>query len=201
MTKNSLWEDWNAGGGPKYPHEKVVQFCFRNFPKETRANVHALDLGCGGGVHTLFLATEGFQVTACDISENGVRNTLAGLHSRGLDAPVTVCPMEEIVYPPQSFDLVLCIAVLGAAGPAAAKAGLDRLPALCRPGAKGFFLFEANDDFHANGDDPLALHGYTRAEVEDLFLPRFPQVWIDEHTSTYKNGALFQKDWLVTVFF
>ncbi len=201
MTNQSLWEDWNSGGGPKYPHEKVIQFCFRNYPVEARGRVRALDLGCGSGVHTLFLASEGFQVTACDISEIGARNTLAGLHARGLDGDVTACAMENISHPPQSFDLVLCIAVLGAAGLDSAKAALDRLPPMCRPNAKGLFLFEADDDFHAAGDDPLRLHGYTRKEVEDLFLPRFPKVWIDEHTTTYKNGALFQKDWLITVFF
>ncbi len=195
-----IWEDWNATGGPKYPHEKVVQFCFRNFPPEKRAATHALDLGCGGGVHTVFLAREGFRVTACDISATGVQTTLDRLHAAGLDAPVTACPMQEIAYPPALFDLVLCIAVAGAAGYEATRACLDRLPAMCKPGAKVFFLFEANDDFHSEGTDPLQLHGFPREEVESLFLPRFPKVWIDEHTSTYQNGKLFQKDWLVTAF-
>jgi SAM-dependent methyltransferase len=196
----STWESWNSGGGPKYPHEKVVQFCFRNYPAAVRAQTHALDLGCGGGVHTLFLATEGFRVSACDISENGVRNTQAALQARGLEGEVSVCAMQDIDYPPQTFDLVLCIATLGAAGLVAARGALDRLTAICKPGAKAFFLFEANDDFHGV-ENELDVYGCSRAEVEELFLTRFSQVWIDEHTSTYKNGLLFQKDWLVTVFF
>jgi SAM-dependent methyltransferase len=196
----AIWEDWNSGGGPKYPHEKVVQFCFRNYPAEVRSRTHVLDLGCGGGVHTLFLAAEGFQVTACDISENGVRCTREGLRKRGLTADVSVCAMQNIAYPPQSFDLVLCIATLGAAGPEAARGALDRLAAVCKPGAKAFFLFEADDDFHGIDNDQK-VYGYSRAEVEGLFLTRFSNVWIDEHTSTYQNGRLFQKDWLVTIFF
>jgi cyclopropane fatty-acyl-phospholipid synthase-like methyltransferase len=196
----ATWEGWNSGGGPKYPHEKVVQFCFRNYPAAVRAQTHALDLGCGGGVHTLFLAAEGFQVTACDISENGVQCTRAALEARGLKADVSVCAMQDISYPPQSFDLVLCIATLGAAGMEAARGALDRLGAICKPGAKAFFLFEADDDFHGL-ENELNVHGFSRAEVEGLFLPRFSKVWIDEHTSTYQNGRLFQKDWLVTVFF
>jgi SAM-dependent methyltransferase len=196
----AIWDAWNSGGGPRYPHEKVVQFCFRNFPAAVRPQTHALDLACGGGVHTLFLASEGFRVSACDISENGVRNTAAVLQARGLTADLAVCPMEEISYPPATFDLVLCIASLGAAGPVAARGALDRLAAICRPGAKAFFLFEADDDFHGGAND-LEIHGFSRAEVEDLFLTRFATVWIDEHTSTYQNGRLFQKDWLVTVFF
>lgn len=199
-TRLAIWEDWNSGGGPRYPHEKVVQFCFRNYPAAVRPQTRALDLGCGGGVHTLFLATEGFAVTACDISENGVRCTREALRARGLPGEVTVCPMQDISYPPHSFDLILCVAVLGAAGPEAAAGALDRLTAICRPGARAFFLFEADDDFHA-GPNEQEIHGFSRAEVEDLFLPRFPKVWIDEHTSTYENGRLFQKDWLVTVFF
>src|SRR2546426_7636787 len=56
-----IWNTWNASGGPKYPHEKVIQYCFRNFPPEQRSSVRALDVGCGGGVHTAFLAAEGFN--------------------------------------------------------------------------------------------------------------------------------------------
>lgn len=27
-----IWNEWNSSSGPKYPHEKVIQFCFRNYP-------------------------------------------------------------------------------------------------------------------------------------------------------------------------
>ncbi len=189
----STWESWNSGGGPKYPHEKVVQFCFRNYPADVRAQTHALDLGCGGGVR---LAVSGhgsdFEFRPVTFRKNGVRNTQAALRARGLEGEVSVCAMQDIDYPPQTFDLVLCIATLGAAGVEAARGALDRLAAICKPGAKAFFLFEANDDFHG-GENELDVYGFSRAEVEELFLTRFSEVWIDEHTSTYKNGLLFQK--------
>ena len=62
-----IWEKWNLSGGPKYPHEKVIQFCFRRYPRREDRELKALDLGCGGGVHSLFLAAEGFSVTGVDV--------------------------------------------------------------------------------------------------------------------------------------
>jgi len=72
---SSSWDKWNKIPGSKYPHEKVVQFCFRNFPLEKRSKTKVLDLGCGRGVHTEFLALEGFQVSACDFSVTAVACT------------------------------------------------------------------------------------------------------------------------------
>ncbi len=53
-----IWNEWNNSGGPKYPHEKVIQFVFRNYPLPISENegrrIDVLDLGCGNGVHTHF---------------------------------------------------------------------------------------------------------------------------------------------------
>ena len=194
------WERWNAEGGPKYPQEKVVQFCFHNYPREVRHHVHALDLGCGSGVHTVFLAREGFHVSACDLAEIAVQNTRRNLEGAGLDAEVSRCSIDALAYPPLSFDLVLCIGVLEAAGPATTREALARLRPMLRSGARGLFLFAADDDFRICPGDPLRLHGYTRREVEELFLSLFPKVWIDEYVTTYEAGRIRQRDWLVTIF-
>ncbi|NEO67393.1 MAG: class I SAM-dependent methyltransferase, partial [Moorea sp. SIO4G2] len=85
-----IWNIWNESGGPKYPQEKVIQFCFRRFYPEIRSETKVLDLGCGSGVHCIFLAREGFQVTGTDISEIGVANTKEKLITLGLKADIYV---------------------------------------------------------------------------------------------------------------
>ncbi|MFA6242526.1 MAG: class I SAM-dependent methyltransferase [Candidatus Hydrogenedentales bacterium] len=194
-----LWEAWNAEGGPKYPHEKVVQFCFRHFPPRSRAAVHALDLGCGGGVHTCFLAREGFRVTAVDASVTGVAHTIRRLKDEKIHATVGIRHIEAIEFPANSFGLVVCAGVLDAAGPDASREAVRRVSACMAPGARGIFLFASDRDFRVTGKNPYRLHGYTRREVESVFAAPLATVWIDTFITTYENGRVEQNDWIVTV--
>lgn len=105
MIENvSLWDGWNASDGPKYPHEKVFQFIFRRFPtKVARERATALDLCCGGGVHNLFLVSEGFNTFVADISPICVINTLAPFQSSGLQGIVAEGMAQSINYSDASF--------------------------------------------------------------------------------------------------
>lgn len=190
-------DTWNASGGPNYPHEKVVQFCLRRFPPEARANVRALDLGCGSGVHTAFLAREGFQARGVDVSTVGVENAQRRLRAESLTASVTVCGMEELELVPDSIDLVLCIGVLECAGLEVATEGLARVAACLAPGGCGLFLFASERDFRAG--HPAIRHVYTETEVKRLFEERGWNVWYDRFITTYENGRIEQNDWLITI--
>lgn len=194
-----FWHDWNRQGGPKYPHEKVIQFCFRTYPPARRPSVRTLDLGCGGGVHTVFLVAEGFAVTATDLSQEGVAQTLKKLRSQGLSADVRVQSADVLDFPDASFDLVICVGVYEASGPAVAKSSVQRLRHVLAAGARGLFLFASDRDYRLQGENSPSLHGYSRDEVEDVFAGEFARVWIDRYVTTYQGGQLEQNDWLVTL--
>jgi cyclopropane fatty-acyl-phospholipid synthase-like methyltransferase len=176
----------------------VIQFCYRRFPPDRRQGVRALDLGCGSGVHTVFLASEGFDVAGVDRSPVGIENTRRRLDARGLRASLAVCGAESLDLPAASVDLVICVGVYDSAGPAVARASLERLTSIMKPGASGFFLFASDLDFQVQGDNLYKLYGFTRREVEGLF-EGFDQVWIDRYITTYQGGAMEQNDWLVTL--
>lgn len=195
------WDAWNTQGGPKYPHEKVIQFCFRNFPPTLRAGVRVLDLGCGSGVHTAFLAAEGFTVTGVDPSKAGIANTRQRLAALGLDATLQIQRAEALDFPADSFDLVICVGVFDAAGPENARAAVGKLSEILAPGAQGMFLFASDRDFRVGVEHPfgLIIHGYPQDEVERMFAGSFKQVWIDRYITTYERGRYEQNDWLVTI--
>ncbi len=194
-----LWNRWNERGGPKYPHEKVIQFCFRTYSPEQRPRTRALDLGCGAGVHTAFLAREGFNTTGIDISPVGVAVTRDRLGAEALHAEVYVAAANTLDFPEGSFDLVICIGVYDCVGPLVARSSLERVAAVLRPGGRGLFIFASDQDFRLESENPYNLHGFNRAEVDHCFNVGFAQVWVDRYITTYQGGRIEQNDWLVTV--
>ena len=195
-----LWDRWNESGGPKYPHEKVVQFCFRNFAAADRPQTRMLDLGCGGGVHTTFLAREGFLATATDVSPVAIETTRRKLASEGLGADLLVQSAGAVDLPASSLDGVICVGVLEAAGPQVAAAAMARLFDILRPGGRGLFLFASDRDFRIQDQhNPWQLHGYSQQEVQASFDRGFAQLDIDRYITTYESGRYEQNDWLVTI--
>jgi SAM-dependent methyltransferase len=66
----------------------------------------ALDVGCGRGRHSLFLAGLGFDVTATDISPEGIEQLNKAAKQKGLDKKIrtVVCDMLEMPFEKESFD-------------------------------------------------------------------------------------------------
>ncbi len=65
-----------------------------------------LDLGCGIGRHALFLAGLGFDVTAADISREGIAQLEKEAKRKKLDGKIktVVCDMLEMPFADNSFD-------------------------------------------------------------------------------------------------
>ena len=56
----------------RYPFAEVVSFVFRNRPSSQAEDLFALDVGCGSGVHSAFLADQGYKVLGIDSSEAAI---------------------------------------------------------------------------------------------------------------------------------
>jgi SAM-dependent methyltransferase len=194
-----VWETWNKGGGPRYPHEKVIQFCFRKYPPETRAGTPALDLGCGSGVHTVFLAREGWPTTGVDFAPAGLENARQLLAAVHLSAELRLAAIDALDFPDNAFGLIVCVGVLDSAGPDTSRRALAALPRVVRPGGRGFFLFASTEDFRIAGENPCGAYGFTRAEVADMFDVGFGTVHIDRYITTFENETSRSDEWLVTV--
>ena len=76
-SRKARWVTWTY----QEPHQKV-----RALSQEMRRRgmKRVLVLGCGAGRHTVYLAQEGFEVCALDISPEGVEHTAQWLTGEGL---------------------------------------------------------------------------------------------------------------------
>ncbi|MCL4440760.1 MAG: class I SAM-dependent methyltransferase [Firmicutes bacterium] len=96
----------------KYPSEEVIRFIARNFYRRNRAEVRLLDLGCGTGAATWFMAREGFDVYALDGSETAVYKAEQRMRDEGLKAKIAVADAACLPYPNEFFDGVVDSAMI-----------------------------------------------------------------------------------------
>jgi len=206
MTSKSiveLWNSWNISGGPKYPNEKIVQFVFRRFPNRAQRECQkVLDLGCGGGVHTIFLANEGFDCHAIDISEIGVTNTLKKLQDSGLSAEVKIGSADKIPYADSLFNLVVSAGVLECLNSDEFFLAISEIIRILMPGGLAFLKFTAPGDLRLSAAPVAGIRGISHDEIMMALNPHLDvlkHAWIDRYITTYENQCIQQIENLVTL--
>ena len=136
----------------------------------------ALDAGCGEGADALWLAAQGWRVTAVDFSPVALDRGSAGARARGLDDRITWvhADLETWLPPPGRFDLVTAH-YLHSHGPDR-PALFERLAAAVAPGGTllvvGHLLVEgAGHDHHHDPD--------LYCTAEDVAAVLDPAEWAD----------------------
>lgn len=71
-----------------------------------------LDLGCGSGVFSCFLAKRGASVSSIDLTEAGVKMAQQNTRAQGLDASVVRMDAEKMAFTNEAFDFVFSWGVL-----------------------------------------------------------------------------------------
>lgn len=73
----------------------------------------ALDLGAGDGRNSLFLARQGFDVTAVDASAAGLRHLETTARAEDLSVSTVCSDIRNTQFGVKRWDLVVCVTVLG----------------------------------------------------------------------------------------
>ena len=132
----------------------------------------ALDLGCGTGTTTLYLARHGWQVAGVDFAPNAIRRARrmvrrAGVSDRAAFYTADVSRLDFLPADPP-FDLLIDVGCLHSLEPAVRQRYAAHLARLSRPGAAYLlyaFMPRASRDGRGMGIDP--------AGVTALFAPAF----------------------------
>jgi SAM-dependent methyltransferase len=130
-----------------------------------------LDLGCGMGEESTYLALMGAEVTAIDISPVGVRLTQARAEANGVGDRVSAQCMrcDPTSFPDETFDVVHGFGILHHIG---LGAGIREVKRLLKPGGRGLFFehmgnsalierFRPKEGHYTSGECPI-----TWAEVQ-----------------------------------
>ncbi|HEU0316947.1 MAG TPA: class I SAM-dependent methyltransferase [Solirubrobacteraceae bacterium] len=146
-------EKWNrryaAGGFTPFPPTPAPWLV------ENRALLpgggHALDLACGDGRNSRYLAERGFSVEALDVSDVAVEALRAAARAGGLDVRARVADLEAWQPPSAGYDVIVNLNYLQ-------RDLFGPLAAALRPG--GLIFFETFSEAHVT-------------ELGNQFDPRF----------------------------
>lgn len=93
-----------------YPYDILVSIVARNFfsiPREKRSKIKVLDLGCGAGNNSKFLAESGFKVFGLDGSDSAVRACKERFSKWHLKGDFLQGDFLNLPYPDNFFDIII----------------------------------------------------------------------------------------------
>jgi tellurite methyltransferase len=136
-----------------------------------------LDVGCGEGGTAIFLARNGYDVTAFDLAETGVRKTLESAERFQTDIKVFVADINEYL-PTENYDIIFSSGTIQ----------------YLLPERRRIFIQACQEKTHANGLN--VLHTF----VKKPFIPLAPDAEAHEHLWDSGELLFLYKDWIVENF-
>lgn len=97
----------------KYPPEELIRFVAQNYYNVgIRSDIKILDVGCGTGAGTWFMAREGFSTIGIDGSSTAINKAKKRFQDEGLIGDFIIGDIEKIDYPNNYFDAITDIVAI-----------------------------------------------------------------------------------------
>ncbi len=176
MKGKDKWNERYRSGGPrsKDPSDVLVRW------ETAMTGTRALDVACGAGRNSLFLASKGYSVDAIDYSEEALKIARRRTDEEDLEVNWIRADLNEYNLPVETYDLVL-VSHLHPEG------NLKKIKESIKDG--GFILYE----HHVQADQPVE-HGpsddrflFEPNELLDLF-SEFQILEYREGIETHDDG-------------
>lgn len=127
-----------------FEEEKILPPIQEDIPKiadifKENGAKKVLDLACGSGKHTVYLAEQGFAVYGIDISEEGIKKAKQWLKKKNLCADLVVGSIyKRLPYEDNFFDAVICIQSINHARIETIRRAIKEIERILKP--KGFIF-------------------------------------------------------------
>jgi ubiquinone/menaquinone biosynthesis C-methylase UbiE len=198
---------------PVYPNEDVVRFLAAR--ARERPGARALDIGVGGGRHTLLLSSLGYDVDGVDISSEGLRHAEDVITRGGGRARLQTASMNALPYADATFDIAVSFAVFYYGTAEEGRAAVSELHRVLTPGGEAFVVLRSTDDYRCAKGDALGENTYcltitetnepgtvqhflSEADVEDVY-GGFAELGFELAERTLAHRTRRDSDWLITV--
>ena len=178
-----------------------VRIAVEIFKKYNCKNI--MDLGCGTGRHTIYLAQNNFNVLATDISETGLENTKIRANDIGLNnIKYLQHDMREIPLEDNYLDGVLCIWTTGHGKLTDVEKNVEEIYRILKPNGVVIIDYVSTEDGHygkgeeiekntfinnIEGEEKIPHHYSTKGEIENLY-SKFNDLKIKKINYFYGNN-------------
>lgn len=218
MTMQDCWQQLHTQDRfrPKYPNEEVARFVFAHLkPSLDLSRAKVLDLGCGGGRHTLLLAREGFTTFGVDFSLSGLHSTASRLNEENLHAALVQADMHRLPFHNGSFDALVAVGSIYYTDWQGMQQVAHEIYRVLRKGSLAFILVRTQKDcrfgmglqidsksflLNDNKTNEKGMKNCFLSEndVHTLFA-EFNQLSIDICDFTLGNREIVNSDWVIVV--
>jgi len=190
-----------------WPSEEVVAFVESNRSRLIGGKV--LDIGCGAGRHTIYMARRGIDAYGVDQSPVAIDYGRRWAEQEGLRAEFDAKDFQELPYPDESFVGAVAWESLFFGSTASVRRGIQEVFRVLKPGAVFFLLLKSKDDFRFHCFPRLDLHCaeseqgipvtcFTREEIESDFLRRVSNLNIETSNHSLENGRKTVANFIVS---
>lgn len=184
----------------KYPPEELVRFIARNFYKRPNRNdVKILDLGCGTGAATWFIAREGFSAYGVDGSKTAIEIAKKRFKEEKLEANFSVQDFIKLDFKDNYCDAVIDISAIQHNTPENQKMIMDEIFRVLKPGGKIFSMMLSNKTKLTRNNnhrtDEIFIHLSDKNEIKYIF-SKFKNLIIE--TSERTDRGLFMSHFVIS---
>jgi ubiquinone/menaquinone biosynthesis C-methylase UbiE len=215
VTAAAFWDSLHTQERfrPIYPNENVVRFLAARASE--RSGARALDIGVGGGRHTLLLSRLGYDVDGVDISAEGLRHAEDVITRSGGRARLQTASMNALPFPDATFEIAVSFGVFYYGTAAEGRAAVAELRRVLSPGGEAFVVVRSTDDYRCAKGDRLGDNTYrltitdtneagtvqhflSEDDVRDVY-SGFAELSFELAETTFAARVRRNSDWLITV--
>jgi len=195
---DKIWEKvFRTQEWGKYPPEELIRFVAKNFYKApNREAVKILDLGCGTGACTWYLAREGFSAYGIDGSTAAIKRAKQRFSEERLKGEFVVGDFVKIPYPREFFDCVIDVCSIQHNRPSSAKKVVSEVHRVLKPDGKFFSMLASVGIWKGPYVGKGYVHFYKLSEIGELF-KNFKILSIEKSERTYYNRKRKIAHWVV----
>jgi len=196
---NSSWEKiFQKQNWGRYPPEELIRFVARNFYSKKRSNVKFLDLGCGPGACSWYIAREGFSVAGIDGSKTAINQARLLFKKEKINGVFHVMDFVKLDFQDQSFDVVIDINAIQHNPIEKIPTILDEIKRILKPGGILFSIIVGDGTTNKRLFDKKGfIHFYKINEIKKMF-KGFEIISIEKSMRTENNRKEKIIHWIIT---